>query len=345
MPALRLKENEEQVSGFVCRVQVKALTATRDLTLDTYFPMRRLSSFSRHSFGVRNRAPWRSIFTHTFHQFHDNDLFTSAAAMSYFGLLTLFPALLLILVISNRLAAGTTMMAQIMQVYPGSGEFLRGTVRSLSHLSTGIIISCAFVVLWAGSWVFAVVERALNRIWGTTSRTFLHGRALTIGMIGIVGLLLMLSVLMTSALVFIQQLATQLPPRVLDRVPWLAASSSPFWQLVFAGASILITITLFVIVFRFMPNAAVSVRDTLPGAVLGGLLWEAAKYIFAWSLHYFHYDQIYGSVGAVVAVLTWGYVSSLVLLFGAQLTAVFHSEHPAAPVEASAADAFSAPVP
>jgi membrane protein len=82
-----------------------------------------------------------------------------------------------------------------------------------------------------------------------------------------------------------------------------------------------------------MPNSTVSIRDTVPGAVLGGLLWETAKYVFAWSLQYFHYDQIYGSVGAVVAVLTWGYVSSLILLFGAQLTEVFHREHPSAEVE------------
>lgn len=307
--------------------------------------MRRLPSFSRHSFGVRNRAPWRSILSHTFHQFHENDLFTSAAAMSYFGLLTLFPALLLILVMSNRLAAGSAMMAQIVQVYPGSADFLRSTVRSLQNLSTEIIISCAVLVLWAGSWVFSVIERALNRIWGTMSRTFLHGRALTLGMIGIVGLLLSISVLVTSVLLFLQQMAERLPQSVLNRVPWLAVGGSPFWQFIFAVVSILVTITLFVIVYRFMPNASVSVRDALPGAVAGGLMWEAAKYIFAWSLHYFHYDQIYGSVGAVVAVLTWGYVSSLVLLFGAQLTAVFHREHPSEPIKASVADAATAPMP
>jgi membrane protein len=307
--------------------------------------VRRLPSFSRQSFGVRNRAPWGSILSHTFHEFHDNDLFTSAAAMSYFGLLTLFPALLLMLVLSNRLAAGTTMLAQIVQVYPGSAEFLRGTVRSLSNLSTEIIISCAVVVLWAGSWVFSVIERALNRIWGTTSRPFLHGRALTLGMIGIVGLLLSLSVLVTSILLFLQQMAERLPQPVLDRVPWLAFSGSPFWQIIFAVVSILVTITLFVLVYRFMPNTNVNLRDTLPGAVAGGLMWETAKYIFASSLHYFHYDQIYGSVGAVVAVLTWGYVSSLVLLFGAQLTAVFHREHPVEPIKVSAADAATAPAP
>ena len=61
----------------------------------------------------------------------------------------------------------------------------------------------------------------------------------------------------------------------------------------------------------------------------GGQAVDVAKF-FAWSLGYFHYDEIYGSVGAVVAVLTWSYVSSLILLFGAQLTAVFHREHPSA---------------
>lgn len=286
---------------------------------------------------------------HTFHQFHDNDLFTSAAAMSYFGLLTLFPGLILLLAIGKRLTAGTDMLNEMLrrvaQAYPGSGEFLDATVRSLSDLGTGVIITCVLVTLWAGSWVFAVVERALNRIWNTTSRAFLHGRALTLGMIGIVGMLLTVSVLVTSLLVAVQQLAGRLSPRQLERWTWIGSLGSAFWQIVFVLVSIFITVILFMLVYRFMPNARVRLRDTIPGAIIGGLLWEAAKYIFAWSLHYFHYDQIYGSVGAVVAVLTWGYFSSLILLYGAQLTAVFHREHPAEPIKPSAADAAIAPMP
>jgi len=183
------------------------------------------------------------------------------------------------------------------------------------------------IVLWAGSWVFAVVERALNRVWGTTHRTFLHGRALTLAMIATVGLLLSLSVLFTSVLVGLQEIAGRLSPRQLENYRLLATVGSVFWQILFALGSLVVTFALFAIVYKFMPNAHVSVRDAIPGAVIGGLLWEIAKYGFAWSVNYFHYDQIYGSVGAVVAVLTWGYVSSLVLLFGAQLTGVFHREH------------------
>lgn len=248
--------------------------------------------------------------------------------MSYFGLLTLFPALLLMLAISNRITAATELITHAVDLYPGSRTFLRETLRSFSAVGTGVIISCFVVVLWAGSWVFSVIERALNRIWGTTSRAFWHGRALTIGMIGIIGLLLALSVMTTSFAVALRDMASSLSPRQLSQYPILVWASSVFWQGIYAAISFLVTVVLFVIIYRFMPKAEVTFRDTLPGAVLGGILWEIAKYIFAWSLSYFHYDQIYGSVGAVVAVLSWSYVSSLILLFGAQLTAVFHREHP-----------------
>ena len=265
---------------------------------------------------------------HSLHQFHENDLFTSAAAMSYFGLMALFPALLLLLALSNKLAAGTQMLAQAVDVYPGSSKFLHDTIDAFSDLSFGAIVTCVILVLWAGSWVFAVIERALNRIWATTSRPFLHGRALTIGMVGVVGLLLSFSVLVTSGLVAMREIAARFSLRQIARYTLLASVGSAFWQIVFAAGSYFITVALFVFVYRFMPRAEVTWRDTLPGAFLGGLLWDLAKYLFAWSLGYFHYDQIYGSVGAVVAVLTWSYVSSLILLFGAQLTAVFHYEHP-----------------
>jgi membrane protein len=290
--------------------------------------MKAFNYFSRHSFGVRNRSPWRSMLGHALHQFHENDLFTSAAAMSYFGLMALFPALLLLLALSNKLGAGTQMLAHAVDVYPGSAKFLRDTIGAFSQVGLGAMVTCIVLVLWAGSWVFAVVERALNRIWRAVSRPFLQGRALTIGMVGIVGLLLSASVLVTSALVALREVANRFSQRQIERYTLLASVGSVFWQVVFFAGSYLITVALFVLVYRFMPRAEVTLRDTLPGAFLAGLLWELAKYIFAESLHYFHYDQIYGSVGAVVAVLTWSYVSSLIMLFGAQLTAVFHYEHP-----------------
>jgi YihY family inner membrane protein len=290
---------------------------------------RHIPFFSRRRWGVKNLGPWKTIIQHTLHQFHENDLFTPAAAMSYFGLLTLFPALLVLLVVGNNVAAGGEALSRIVEVYPGSREFLRATIRSLKDVGWGGILSAGIVMLWAGSWVFAVIERALNRIWGTRPRAFLHGRALTLGMIGAVGVLLIISVFLTSILVGLQELIDQLPIRVVNRSSWLTLMGNAFWQSLFAGAGALVTITLFAVVYRFVPNGRVTLRDTLPSAIVAGLLWEAGKYVFASSLQYFHYDQIYGSVGAVVAVLTWSYFSSLILMFGAQLSVVLHQEHQA----------------
>ena len=87
----------------------------------------------------------------------------------------------------------------------------------------------------------------------------------------------------------------------------------------------------------FAPQLASAAWDNVfTSAVVAGMLWETSKYVFAWSLQYFHYDQIYGSVGAVVAVLTWSYVSSLILMFGAQLSVVLHQEHTVAEMAAEA---------
>jgi YihY family inner membrane protein len=286
-----------------------------------------IRSFTRQHFGVRNAAPWLNIFGHSFHQFHENDLFTPAAAMSYFGLLTLFPMLLVLLALSNYFNVGSELLTRAVEAYPGSREFLRATVRSLENVGTSVIITCIIVTLWAGSWVFNVMERAINRLWGTRPRAFLHGRGLTLGMMGGVGVLLIVSIIITYLLVALKELAERLPLRVLQRVPMLTLAGNAFWQIIFALVSIAVTVALFTLVYRFMPSGRVTLRDSIPGAVVAGLLWEAAKFIFASSLHYFHYDQIYGSVGAVVAVLTWSYVSSLILLFGAQLSVVFHQEH------------------
>ncbi|HYN24809.1 MAG TPA: YhjD/YihY/BrkB family envelope integrity protein, partial [Pyrinomonadaceae bacterium] len=127
--------------------------------------------------------------------------------------MALFPALLLLLAISNQIAEAADLLNRAVDVYPGSRTFLRETIRSLNAVGPGVIITCIIVVLWAGSWVFAVIERALNRIWRATSRTFWHGRAITVGMIGIVGLLLALSVLITSAVVGLREIAGNLSPR------------------------------------------------------------------------------------------------------------------------------------
>jgi membrane protein len=130
--------------------------------------------------------------------------------------------------------------------------------------------------------------------------------------------------LFTAFVTGVRAAAERIPIR---QAPWLATLSGFAWQTIFVLASIAVTITLFTVLYKVLPNTHVPFTEALPGAVLAGVLWEAAKFGFAFLLPYFHYDLLYGSIGAAVALLTWVYLSSVIMLFGAQFTALLHRDH------------------
>jgi membrane protein len=268
------------------------------------------------------------ILTRSFMSFMDNDLTTAAAAVSYFSMLALFPTLVLLLSIGSRLLGPETVqkyvIGQALAFLPGASTFVNKNLESISEISTGIILSCVMVMLWATSWMFTVIEKALNRVWGTYPRSFLHGRAVNMAVMSLVFFLLAASALFTAFVTGVRSAAERIP---LKLTPWLTALSGYAWQTMFVIASLAVTVILFAVLYKLLPNTRVSVLEALPGAVLAGVFWEAAKFGFAFLLPYFHYDLLYGSIGAGVALLTWVYTSSVIMLFGAQFTALLHRDH------------------
>ena len=105
-------------------------------------------------------------------------------------MLALFPTLLVMLAIGNRLVGQQTVekyvIGQVLAFLPGAQTFVSKNLESISNISTGIIISCLIVMLWATSWMFTVIEKALNRVWGTYPRSFLHGRAVNVAVMSLV---------------------------------------------------------------------------------------------------------------------------------------------------------------
>lgn len=277
---------------------------------------------------MKTKAHRRRIVTRSFMSFMDNDLTTAAAAVSYFSMLALFPTLLLLLAIGNRVLGQQTVeryvIAQVLAFLPGAQTFVSKNLESISNLSTGFIISSLIVMLWAASWMFTVIEKALNRVWGTYPRSFLHGRAVNIVAMSSIWLVLAGLALFTAFITGVRAAAERIPVRL---GPWLAGLSGFAWQTMFVLASLVVTVMLFTVLYKLLPNTHVPLTEALPGAVLAGALWEAAKFGFSFLLPYFHYDLLYGSIGAAVALLTWVYMSSVIMLFGAQFTALLHREH------------------
>jgi len=277
---------------------------------------------------MMTKAPTRKIFTRSFMAFMDNDLTTSAAAVSYFSMLLLFPTLLLVLKIGNSVYGGPTVeryiIGQVLAFLPGAQVFVRSNLESITSISASVVVSCLIVMLWAASWMFTVIEKALNRIWGTYPRSFLHGRAVNFAVMSLVWAVLGASALFTAFISGVRAAAEKFPMRM---GPLVASMGDYAWQLVFGLASLAVTIMLFTALYKLLPNTKVPLMEALLGASIAGLLWEGAKFGFAYLLPYFHYDLLYGSIGAGVALLSWVYLSSVIMLYGAQYTALLHRDH------------------
>jgi membrane protein len=243
--------------------------------------------------------------------------------------LALFPLLLLLLNLSTTVFGTEPLRAflveRILELLPGTRDFVLKNIEALTDISTGILLTCCGILLWAGSWVFRVIEKAFSRIWHTECRSFLHGRLLTIFVSVTVGLVLMASSIASSFVALLRRSAEKLPVTP----PFLTMLTGYFWQIVFGVAAFLVTVLMFAIIYWFLPNANVKWRNALWGAVFAAVFWEMAKYGFSWLLPYFHYDLVYGSIGAGVALLSWVYLSSLIMFFGAQLSGLLHTEKPA----------------
>ncbi|MBI3949524.1 MAG: YihY/virulence factor BrkB family protein [Acidobacteria bacterium] len=278
---------------------------------------------------VRSRLRIHRLLGNTFIHFMKNHLPSSAAAISYFVMLALFPIMLLLIDLGNRFPRiadikNYALETLVLMVPQGAQETLVEYLLGVAHPSKGETITCVVVILWAASWAFTIIEQAINRIWRTSCRSFLHGRLVSLLMVIGIGGLLVLSAIATAALVFIHSEANRftrsLPTGNLQM-------SGALWSIVFGVVGLMLTISFFALVYKVMPNTRVTVWEALPGAIIAGVSWEGAKYAFAWFLAEVPYEGLYGSLAAVLAALTWIYISNLLMLFGAQMTALLHCDY------------------
>jgi membrane protein len=103
-----------------------------------------------------------------------------------------------------------------------------------------------------------------------------------------------------------------------DQEPLLDLGLSYFALYLVPGA---ITLVIFFLVYRFVPNRRMHWRYVWPGALVATVLFESAKGLFIWYLENFAtHDLVYGSLTSVIVLLLWAYVSSLILILGAEVS-------------------------
>ena len=250
-----------------------------------------------------------------------------AAGISYFVIMALFPAILIILAIADSflrwMSLNTTVVEIIVNLFPGSNHFVRSNLIEIMAPSTAGIISCVIIVLWAVSWIFSFVERSINRAWDIPNkRTFWESHLRSIALLTLGSLCLFGSAMLTT---FVRIVRAQAEAHIqLGNLPGVTYFMGWFWYSVLLVTGMLIAIFVFAMIFKWTPHCRVFWLEAFSGATVAAIMWEIAGRIFARLVPIFDYDQVYGAMGAIVALLVWVYTSNMVLLFGANFCAQMH---------------------
>jgi membrane protein/epoxyqueuosine reductase len=227
-------------------------------------------------------------------------------AIAFNVLLCLFPLLLVLVAAAQRLAPGSG-SAQVLrlllaELIPFGGDTLAVSLRQMTRLARGFEVLSLTLVVWGSSGVFMPVELALDRVWGGgPPRSFWKSRLLAFALTVAGGALLLLSVALTLAV------------RGFGRGWPLVADSAA------KAAALLLSWTLFLLVYRLVPQARVDLGVAARAALWAAVLWEVSKYAFVWNLGRMQLATFYGPLAFAVSLVLWAYVSSVVLVFGAAM--------------------------
>lgn len=270
---------------------------------------------------LSRRSLW-SALRRSFVEFDRDNAWDWAAALTYYGVLSIFPGLLVIvsLVGLARPAAIGPLVTSFSDVAPGPVQsILTESVRGLqdSPRQAGLFAAIGIVVaLWSASGYAAAFIRAANAAYDVPEgrpiwKTLVIRMAVTI----VTGVLLVAS---ATIVVVTGNLAS-----VLGRVLGLESSAVDVWNVGKWPLLVLLVCVMCAVLYWASPNAQQGgFRWVSPGCMVAVVLWLAASAGFGlYAVHVPSYDRIYGALAGVVVFLTWLWITNLALLLGLEVDA------------------------
>ena len=248
----------------------------------------------------------------------------TAAAIAYYSLFSIFPLILFAMSLMGFAVGSASRQEDIVRAIaayiPGSEDLLASTVRQVLAIRAPLSIFSAIALLWSASGAFSLLAVAIERAWCVDcSRPIWKEKLVGVTLTLVVGILIVIAMTTSSLAQIIHTFGDYLFP---------AAIAGLLNQLDVVGfvLAVATNITAFFILYKSLPTLPVPWRAALLGATVAGLVWEIAKGIFAWYLATFavrNFTLVYGSVGAVLALLLWTYFSAMIFLLGAELSATY----------------------
>ena len=251
----------------------------------------------------------------------------AAASLAYYAIFSLFPLLLVLIAggsyFMNNQQVYQTVLQFVQNAIPASPQTIEENLKQVLMARGAIGITGLLTLVWSASSFFSSLAHNINLAWpNAPRRNFLGKRLVALGMIG--GLIGLLAISLS-----LNWMANLIP--VLDFGN--ASSQHPnLWILLSNLGSWLTLFLLFLALYRWVPSTKVHWSATIWGALFASAAWKIAATGFNWYLQsgLGRYKLVYGSLGAIVALLFLIFIVSLITLFGAHFCAAidrWENEH------------------
>jgi membrane protein len=268
------------------------------------------------------RSAWGAVFKRTVREFKQDNVTDWAAALTYYGVLSIFPALIALVSIVGLMGSSATNSLQ-----KNLGSFAPGPAKSIissaingltaQQGAAGILFVIGLAAaLWSASGYIAAFMRASNAIWDVE-----EGRPAWKTIPTRLGVTLVVVVLLA-----VSAIAVVLTGSLADKAGRLLGLGSTFvtvWDIAKWPVLLLIVATIFAILYYFSPNVKhPRFQWVTPGGIIAVVMWLVASAAFALYVAKFSsYNKTYGSLAAVIVFLVWLWISNVALLFGAEFNA------------------------
>jgi membrane protein len=260
----------------------------------------------------------------TLTEFQEDNLSDWAAALTYYGLLALFPALIAMVSLIGIFGDPRTTTAKLTEIITeigpeSSGETFKGPIESIVENQRAAGFAFVFglaAALWSASGYVVAFIRASNVIYETPEgRPFWKLRPMQIAVT--------LAMIVMMALLAIGLLLTGPVVEAIAKPIGLSGTAVDVWNIAKWPVMAAIFILMVDVLFYASPNVRVrGFRWVTPGAIVAIVVWAIASALFAFYVANFgSYDKIYGTLAGLVVLLLWFWITNLAILFGHQMNA------------------------
>jgi len=254
------------------------------------------------------------------------EVHTYAFSVAANAILSFFPFCVLLMTLARRVFHSQAMYGVIVQLLrdflPAGQDFIVRNLSLMVDARKGAQVASLLILLFTSTGVFLPLEVALNQIWGIKkNRTYLGNQMVSLGLAFAVALLALVSIALTAGHQSMLHAAMGDTNYVLRGVSRVVMN---FFALV-------ASVAIFFLIYWLLPNGRVPAKRVFPAALFTGVLWDVAKYLYILLLPWLDFKEVYGPFAISVTLIIWAFISGLLLLAGAHVSAQRAAEETSAP--------------